>query len=139
MTGPVAALSLAGAFLPLVTACGHPEARLSLTPRLESGKGLIVWTAHAYARPARDVVVHGMVRATSTQAYVPGQLQVVLGFRDGSAPMTRDTRWRALSPRGSRVGAYEARFAVPDTLSVSQITVSYRPTGDDADSAGTSS
>lgn len=139
MTRLRTALPILGVMLSLLAACGASGEPLPIKPRLVSGNGLIVWTAHAYALPTTGVVVHGMVCATSPQGEVPGHLHIAVVVRDGRSPIMRDTRWRAMAPRGSRVGAYGARLPISDASSISQITVSYIPTGFDAESAGLSS
>lgn len=104
-------------------------ARLAIRPQIVPSKSLAIWTA--YAEDKGDfVIVHGYVkRPLVPVGIVPGHIHVVAHRPGGLPDVIADTRWGSTS----RLATYSARLPIADASTITDITVSYVPTSDVAD------
>lgn len=120
--------------LPLAIALLLPAC--SLGPRLETAifaspsKRLTIYGTHAYAQKRGLLITGSVRRPTLAKGAIWGHLHVVGHYEDGGPPVSVDTRWGTLSPRGSRSATFWALLPTSAPLEIKSVRIEYRKESD---------
>lgn len=121
--------ALSSACVLFLSACSYGP-RLETTVITLPGRQLAIYGVRSYAHE-KGLLVTGRVRRQAPLSRpIWGHLHVQGLFEDRRPPVTVDTRWGTLSPRGNKSATFTALLRTPTPLEIKSVTVEYRAAPD---------
>jgi len=122
--------------IPLALALAFILPACSLGPRVETAiaaspnKVLAIYSTRAYAQKKGLLITGSVRRPALFKGAIWGHLHVVGFYEDGRPPVSVDTRWGTLSPRGSRSATFSALLPTSAPLEIKTVRIEYRAEAD---------